>query len=58
MNLLDAYVVEITGPVELVYDWFWLPVKYNCEGHISETRLPFKTKEMAESIKIGYEFLT
>lgn len=58
MNLLDAEVLEITGPIEELYGHFFVPVKYDCWDVIGVTRLSFKTLEEAQKVCVGYEFLT
>lgn len=58
MNLLDAEVLEITGPIEELNGVFFVPVKYDCWDVVGETKLYFKTLEEAEKVCVGYEFLT
>lgn len=56
MNLVDCEVTEILSkPFPVGNKWF-LSVKYVSWGSYSETDLCFETKEIAESIKIGYKF--
>lgn len=57
MNLTDASVLEVLGePYESWGKW-WVRVSYNSCGYPGETVIMFKTKEEAESVKEGYEFL-
>jgi hypothetical protein len=65
MNLLDAYVVEVlTEPVYIdTYKdegvtWWQIEVMKDCYGVIDKSTLTFKTKEEADSVKVGYHFLT
>ena len=62
INLVDAIVKEIISveEVDFLSNGFKYLVKvvYDSCGVESETTLIFKTKEDAEKVKVGYEFLT
>jgi hypothetical protein len=62
MNLLDAVVTKVlSGPTFETYNgvsWWEVKVEYECWGSKSETCLTFPTKEDAETVAVGYKFLT
>jgi len=58
MNLLDAVVTEIISEPYFAYDKWWVKVKYNCYGSISETELMFYKENHAKELKVGYTFKT
>tara|TARA_R100001443_G_scaffold75752_1_gene83289 strand:+ start:1004 stop:1180 length:177 start_codon:yes stop_codon:yes gene_type:complete len=53
MNILDAHVVEVIGEPEFKYGKWFVRVKVDCYGCVSETQPMFSTKEAAESLKVG-----
>lgn len=64
MNLLDATVTAVLTPP---HEPFWsaevggcwlVGVEYDCWGHRTISNLWFKTKEEAQKVDVGYEFLT
>ncbi len=63
MNLLDHFVTEIIGK-PYYHDYgsgnfkWWVKVKATCYGHETKNTLMFNTKEEADSVKIGYKFLS
>ena len=57
MNPVDAYVTNIIETPYFKYKKWWVKVEYECYG-IYKTELMFTTKEEAEKVYVGYEFLT
>ena len=53
MNLLDACVVEVLGPPEQAYGRWFVPVKSDCWGQVSEYTIMKDSREEAELVKIG-----
>ena len=58
MNLVECYVTEIIGEPYFKYDMWWIKVKYNSYGVISETELCNKNKNPLLNIAIGFMFLS
>ena len=58
MNLLDGYVVQILSEPYFEYDRWWVIVRYDCYGSISQSTLMFNTKEEADGVFIGYKFVS
>lgn len=56
MNLLDATVTEIIGEPELKYGKWFIKVKADCWGAVTESSLMFSSKEQALAVKPGYKF--
>lgn len=63
MNLVDCYVTQVLSKPyyddfgSTVWKW-WVDVVYDSYGVKSRHTLMFDTKEEAESVKIGYRFLS
>ncbi len=63
MNLLNHTIIEIIGEPYYKdngsgnYHW-WLKVKANCYGHISENTLMYDSKEEVLKTKVGDKFLS
>lgn len=59
MNLVKAVVTEVISdePYKRNTMWF-VKVKCNCYGSISEKELMFETKQQAEQVEVGYDYLT
>lgn len=58
MNLLDAQVLTINSEPYEMYGKWWVDVTYECWGQEGNSSLMFNTIVEAESIQIGYKFLT
>lgn len=58
MNLVDCYVTKVLGKPIFKYNHFFVPVEYDSYGRISTTEIMYETLEEAESIEIGYQFLS
>ena len=58
MNLLDACVTKILGPVYTQYGKYWVKVEADCWGRPTQTSLMFETEEEARCVGIGYHYLT
>lgn len=56
MNLVDCFVVEIIGKPKLKYGKWFLRVKADSYGSVSETELMFKTEEEALNVVAGHHF--
>lgn len=57
MNLLNATVVAILGNPEKKYNAWFVKVRINCYGRISETHVMFKSEEEANNLKLGAEVM-
>lgn len=59
MNLINCSVTKILGPIYYEYGVYWVPCEF-APGpvRISKTTIMFSTKEEAEKVEVGYEFLT
>jgi hypothetical protein len=57
MNLVDAYVVEILDQPHKLYGKWFLEVRYDSWGGLSDHSLMFNTKEEAENVVVGHHFL-
>jgi len=58
MNLINCYVTEVLKePYEKFGKW-WLIVMYDGYGKIDVTHLMFDSKEDAQKVTVGYEFLS
>ena len=57
MNLVDCYVTEVIGEPYEAYGKGWRKVKYDSYGRISESELMFSTKQEAEQVQVGHQFL-
>jgi hypothetical protein len=62
VNLCKAYVVEVLDAPKFYRfesaEWWQVIVLYECEGIMSTKPLIFDTREEAEEVDVGYEFLT
>ncbi len=58
MNLIDFYVEEIISDPYLEFGKWWIKVKANGYGRVSEMTLMFDTREECLDVKIGYKFLS
>lgn len=58
MNLLDAVVTEVCGEPVFKYSKWFVPVKSNCWGQISNSEIMFNTFEEASKVDVGYTYLT
>jgi len=57
MNLIDCYVTKILSEPYRMFGQWWVDVEYDSEGHISKTKLMFRTEEAARAAKVGHHFL-
>lgn len=61
MNLLDCTVTKvISAPIHRISehgDYWYVAVESECCRDISETRLMFNSKEEAEKVAVGFQFL-
>lgn len=57
MNVVNFYVVEILDVPYYRFGKWFLEVKANSHGRVSEHTLMFTTKEKALEVNVGYEFL-
>lgn len=57
MNMIDAYVKEVTGLPRFLFNKWWVPVKYDCYGTLSETKVMCNTLEEALEVRVGHKFL-
>jgi hypothetical protein len=56
MNIVTGEVTEVLSkPIEKYNKW-WVKVKYNCYGNISETELMFASIDSALKVDIGFKF--
>lgn len=56
MNIVTGEVTEVLSkPIEKHNKW-WVKVKYNCYGNISETELMFASIDSALKVDIGFKF--
>lgn len=56
MNVVTGEVTELLSkPFEKHNKW-WVKVKYNCYGNISETELMFASIDSALKVDIGFKF--
>lgn len=64
MNLVTAHVIEVLVPPTLVKpegwekEWWYVKVKIDSYGRISEDEHYLKTKEQAERFVVGYKYET
>lgn len=58
MNFLDATVTKRLSKPYYRYNKWCVDVEYDCWGRIEVTILMFKSKEEANCVDVGYEFLT
>ena len=56
MNLLTGTVTEVLSEPFIQYNKWWVKVKYNCYGRISETELMFNSIASALKVDVGFEF--
>jgi hypothetical protein len=56
MNLIDMYVVEVLGEPYEAYGCWWVKVKADGYGRVSEGTVMCETLEEAESIKPGFVY--
>lgn len=57
MNLIDCFVEEIISEPYEKFNMWWVNVKSDCYGNISEGHLMFSTEEKAKELKIGHKYL-
>ncbi|MEK4343240.1 MULTISPECIES: hypothetical protein [Brevibacillus] len=65
MNLVDAVVTKVLSKprfndkyAEDGVTWWEVDVEYNCYGRLNERTMVFDSKDEADEVQIGYEFLT
>jgi len=54
--MIDYFVVEILGKPYIKYDKWFLNIRTNAYGHVSNENLMFNTKEEALKIKVGDKY--
>jgi hypothetical protein len=57
MNLIDFFVTEIVSEPYFEYNKWWVKVKANGYGVVSNHELMFDTKEQCLNVTVGYKFL-
>lgn len=58
MNALEAVVVQILSEPYFECDKWWVVIRYDCWGTITQSKLMFNTEEEAKNVFIGFKFLT
>lgn len=54
MNVLDAKITEVAAPVwDEEYQTWRVAITYDCWGSESKSEKWFKTREQADSLKVG-----
>lgn len=56
INILTGTVTEVLAKPYYQWGKWWVKVKYNCYGRISETELMFQNRDSSLKVDVGFEF--